>query len=176
MRVNPLPRIELALRVLSTILLVVALIALVWTPGVSDTEIAPAGLDTPPAKGSPLAAIDPATAETIINKNVFSAARRAPAARYRMFASEAAPQPAVSAVPREPAVNEGERVPQLFGTVLGPRGPSALMRLDPALPDAQIYREGDSAGQYRVEKINERSVVLVGKRGRVTLYLKEQEN
>lgn len=64
-----------------------------------------------------------------------------------------------------------EAVPHLFGTVIGPGGATALMRLDPAVPGAQIYREGDRAGIYRVVRISEQSVILSGPGGQIVLRL-----
>jgi hypothetical protein len=49
------------------------------------------------------------------------------------------------------------------------------MRLDAGNPEAQIYREGDSGGRYRVVKINERSVILEGPSGRIELRLQRPE-
>lgn len=98
--------------------------------------------------------VDPAFNAPLIANNVFTAKR----------AEIMAAEPRV-ALPR--ARVEG---PLLYGTMLGSQ-PSALMRLDPGVDGAQVYREGDTGGSYRVIKINERSVVLSGPSGRVVLHL-----
>jgi len=66
-------------------------------------------------------------------------------------------------------------VPRLYGTVFGPGGPVALMRLDAAAPEARLYREGDRAGAWQVVKINERSVVLGSPQGQIVLRLTRSE-
>ena len=111
-------------------------------------------------------------AERIVNANIFSASRKAPRTRYRPFAAESA-APEVTMPPAETGEVglDNERVPQLSGIMLGPSGPSALLRLDPGKPDAQVYREGERGGRYRVLKINEQSVVLSGPAGRIVLRL-----
>ena len=63
------------------------------------------------------------------------------------------------------------RSPELFGIVPEANGSAALLRLDPAAPSALLYREGDRGGRYRVERIEERSVVLSGPTGRIELRL-----
>jgi len=55
--------------------------------------------------------------------------------------------------------------------MIGPES-TALLRLESAVPEPRIYRVGDRAGGYRVTEIADRSVTLVGPRGRVVLRLK----
>ncbi|MGH7472096.1 MAG: hypothetical protein ACRENP_29450 [Longimicrobiales bacterium] len=168
---SPLTRVESTLRALCALFLTAAALAAVWRPAVPSSEIAPAGLDTLPGKRSPMVSIDPALAQRVVAANIFSSSRSAPRQRYRLHQNES-PQFGPSVPSPEPRSRpQGEGVPQLFGTLLGPAGATALMRLDPAIPDAQLYREGDRAGNYLVEKINERSVVLSSPRGRVELRL-----
>lgn len=164
---TPLHRLVLGLRALAILFAGIAFVLLVWRPRV-PLEAAPvAGLD---AATAALPATATPDVSPIVNANLFSAARRAPAVRYRPFATEAEPAP-----PRRPvAAGDAGRasgVPQFFGTVTGPRGTFALLRLDASTPDAQLYREGDAAFGYRVVSINEQSVVLSGPRGRIELRL-----
>jgi hypothetical protein len=164
---NLLARIELSLRAACALFLVVAAVAFFWRPALPSVEHAPAGLDTLPGKRSPLVTIDPAIAQRVVAANIFSAARAAPRERYRLYQSETPAPTNPAPAPRA----TGPRVPQLFGTLAGPGGSAALMRLDPNAPDAQLYREGDRVGTYVVEKINVSSVVLSGPRGRIELRL-----
>lgn len=126
---------------------------------------------------SPLLPEDGGVSQAIVRANIFSASRKAPRARYRPFAAEPVPlDPLVEESPMiGPPVDPVESVPQLSGIMSGPNGRSALLRLDPAVEGAQLYREGDRGGAYRVLKINEQSVELSGPAGRVTLRLKRPE-
>jgi hypothetical protein len=166
---NSLPRLLLALRALTAIFLIVALSALVWKPAPAVTEIPVAGLNAgvPERLSANGGQVELAT---IIDANVFSSSRKAPAQRYQPFAPlpETAPVPDVA--PPDASAAE-DAVPQFFGTIAGPRGTFALLRLEAGETDAQMYREGEGAGGYRVEKINEQSVVLSGPKGRIVLRL-----
>jgi hypothetical protein len=166
---NSLPRLLLALRALTAIFLIVALTALVWKPSPPATEIPVAGLNAGvPARVS--ANGGEVELGTIINANVFSTSRRAPAQRYQPFAPVPEAPPVQDVAPRD-ATAAVDAVPQFFGTIVGPRGTFALLRLEAGETDAQMYREGEGGGGYRVEKINEQSVVLSGPKGRIVLRL-----
>ena len=160
---NP-ARVELGLRGLTAIGMVVAGGALAWPPSVPAGEITPAGLESSWGN-EPLLPIDHAAQQAIVAANIFSASRASPARRYDPFASDG------GSVPESGPSGAGEGVPQLYGTVVGPRGASALMRLDPRVAEAQLYREGDRGGTYRVEKIDEQSVILIGPAGQIVLRL-----
>ncbi|MBI4521872.1 MAG: hypothetical protein HY701_13625 [Gemmatimonadetes bacterium] len=167
-------RIELALWAVTIIFAVATAGTLFWRPAIPRVEIPPAGLDTPPAPGAPRVVMDAAAVQAIVDANIFSSSRAAPAVRY----SPLEPDPGTgAAMMPDPALTEttggtdDEAVPHLYGTVIGPRGATALMRLDPAIPGAQIYREGDRGGIYRVVRINEQSVILSGPGGRIVLSL-----
>lgn len=170
--------VELALRALTMIFLVVAAGALLLRPSLSAVEIPLAGLDALPATRSPRSVIDPAAGEAIVDANIFSSSRAAPEVRYSPFESDSesdAPMITESAMEDSIAITEDEAAPRLYGTVVGPSGASALMRLDAATPGAQLYREGDRGGTFRVVKINEQSVVLSGRQGRIVLRLSPPE-
>ena len=167
-----LPRIERALLIGAAVFGAITLVAFVWPARVPTAEIAPAGLSARASKGAARVA-DTSAPDAVIAGNIFSPSRAAPARRF----NPAEPEP-VSAPPEDNAdvvVSEEEAVPRLFGIVIGPAGASALMRLDAASPEAQIYHEGDSGGRYRVVKINERSVILEGPSGRIELRLQRPE-
>lgn len=170
----PVRRLALGLWAVTIIFAAAAAGTLFWRPAVTAVEIPPAGLDAPPAPGAPRVVMDPAAAQTIVDANIFSSSRAAPAVRYS--ALEPDPGTGAAMIP-DPAmveatgVTDDEAVPHLYGTVIGPRGATALMRLDPGIPGAQIYREGDRGGIYRVVRINEQSVILSGPEGRIVLSL-----
>ena len=168
-----LPRIERALLIGAAVFGAIALVALVWPARVSTDEMVPAGLSARASKGAARIP-DQSASDAVIAGNVFSPSRAAPGRRY----NPAEPEGPVVAPPQDNTdvvVSEEEAVPRLFGIVIGPAGASALMRLDPSNPEAQIYREGDSAGRYRVLKINEQSVLLQGPSGRIELRLQRSE-
>lgn len=86
-------------------------------------------------------------------------------------ASTAATSPAAGGTAPPRRTN---RVPALFGTVLGGDVPRALLRLDERVPGAQLYAEGASAGGWRVARVGVDGVTLTGARGRtLTLRLGE---
>jgi hypothetical protein len=174
---TPLRRLELGLRVLTAVFLVVGVAAWLRSPAVPEGETPPTGLGEPApttAHRAPPAA-EPDAAERVIAANIFSSSRRAPASRYDPYAPAA--DPFASTVPGFEAPDDAlgmpdpDAVPRLYGTVTGPAGPAALLRLDPAKPEAQLYRVGERGGAYRVERIDGQSVVLVGPSGRVVLRL-----
>ena len=170
------PRLETILRALSVSFAALAVVALVWPVSVPRDQIPPTGLDAPSSQ--PARASDPAVTESIVTANIFSAERKPPRSRYNPFEPDPiAPEPSLGgAMAVDPAVTSDEgAVPRLFGIMSSPAGANALMRLDPAVPEAVLYREGDRAGQYRVVKINPQSVVLSGPRGQTVLQLKRPE-
>ncbi|MEX2282463.1 MAG: hypothetical protein WEE89_08260 [Gemmatimonadota bacterium] len=169
-------RIEPVLRGLTALFVVIALGALFWRPSAPRTEIAPAGLTATPTSRS-AAAADPAMSQAIIAANIFSPSRTTPRSRYNPFEPDPVTvEPAFgNNIIDSAAIPDEEVIPRLFGIVVGPAGGSALMRLDPAQPEAQLYREGDRGGVYRVVKVNQQSVILSGPRGQTVLQLKRPE-
>jgi hypothetical protein len=164
-------KFELVARAVIGVSLLVAVIALLWPPTV------PKAAQTPPEAASR------GTASTLRHKsadnnliaqaNIFSAVREAPKVRYVPYGyetdSDEVPQKATTQPPAQRAA-----APILFGTVMGDR-PGALMSLDPAVPGAQMYHEGDRAGGYRVVRIGERAVTLTGPAGQIVLQLNRAE-
>ena len=171
-----LPRIERALLLVALLFALVAAVALAWPAHVPTRTVAPPGIDriaTKAATPRTLTANSDA-ADAVIAGNIFNATRTAPPRRY----NPTEPDESVIVAPPEPEqieANDEESVPHLFGVVIGPAGATALLRLDATIPEAQIYREGDAAGGYRIVKINERSVILDGPTGRFELRLKRPD-
>jgi hypothetical protein len=166
-------RLEPALRALAAIFLIIAIAGLFWPSGPSRAVIAPE-LQSAPTKQT--IAAQPAVADAIIASNIFSSSRKPPRSRYNPFEPEPTPVETIPDVGAAEPVPDEDAVPRLFGIVIGPRGAEALLRLDRTIPDAQLYKEGDRAGVYRVVKVEAQSVTLTGPRGRVVLQLKRPEN
>ncbi|MSR36469.1 MAG: hypothetical protein EXR95_07485 [Gemmatimonadetes bacterium] len=164
----PLRRFELALRGATALATAVAAAALLWPARAPMVEIAPAGLESPPAAAAAPRA-DPALSRGIADANIFSATRRAPRERYRPDAAQATGEGMAGDGPSAAAGGGG--VPHLYGIVPDASGAAALLRLDPGAPGALLYREGDRGGMYRVDSIGEQSVVLSGPSGRLELRL-----
>ena len=167
-----LPRLE---RIFQIATAMIALTALLWPARVSNAEIAPPGSTARASKAAPRT-FEASAADAVIAGNIFSPARTAPARRFNPAEPdepEVTPPPPVDN--SDVASDDEEAVPHLFGIVIGPAGATALLRLDRENPDAQIYREGDRGGRYRVVKINERSVILDGPSGRIELRLPRPE-
>ena len=170
------PRLELLLRVLTVVYVLIGAVTLSGRPRVPETTTAPSGLSAAPAATPGIALHDASVADAIVNANIFSFSRKAPARRYDplTFDTDVAttPQPVVTA----PVASDDDAVPKLYGIVGGPNGAAALLRLDAATPGAQLYRAGERGGAYRVEEIHEQSVVLSGPSGRIVLRLVRQES
>ncbi len=164
-------RVEPILRGLTAVALAVALGAILWPTTVPEVELAPAGFEPPPGArpaARPAAAGDAATARKIVEGNIFSHLRAAPAVRWRPLGPAI---PAGEAVGPAPVGSGGDEVPRLLGTLVDGSGPAALLRLDPASPGSRLYRVGERGGRYRVESITEQAVVLIGPQGRIELRL-----
>jgi hypothetical protein len=167
-------RIDRALTAGAALFGLSAAIALALPPRVPAIEVKPAGIAAADIKAATPTG-DNSAADAVIDGNIFSAARKAPAKRFNPA------EPDEPVVAEEPAANVAEpiseeaRVPRLFGIVVGPGGATALLRLDPANPEAQVYREGDTGGRYRVVQINEKSVIVEGPSGRIELRLPRPE-
>jgi hypothetical protein len=169
-------RTELSLRALTALFVVVALFALVWQPAIPDAAIPPSGLAAFNTNAPPATTGNAHVVDAIVTSNIFAASRVAPARRYDPAAFDAqttSPEP--DAVITDVMMTGDARVPQLFGIVAGPSGASALLRLDVNSEDATLYRVGDRDGGYRVDEINEQSVVLTGPAGRIVLRLNKAE-
>jgi hypothetical protein len=107
----------------------------------------------------------PGARVAIIEGNLFSPSRSAP--RVRFTPPDLAP-PADGPAPKRRAQPPRLR---LFGTVLGPSGPAALIDADPAVRGAEIYQVGDTVDGRRIVAVSESTVVLEGAAGRLVLRL-----
>jgi hypothetical protein len=157
------------------VLTLAGLTLLLRPPTVSAVRVAPPRFALP-ATPAAIHASDPAARDVIVRANVFSATRTPPRTRY---APPDAAMPAdAGALVDDPAeaVVEAVPVPQLYGTVVGAAGATALIAVDPGAAAAQLYRVGDRAGGWRVVRIGDRSAVLEGPGGRVTLRLRRSES
>jgi len=152
---------------------------LAWRPGPVSAESA-SGEVPAAATFTPLARPDERHAESIVNANIFHASRQAPASRYvppdqQGEAGMVAMEDSTMMMDGDDA-GDGEAVPALFGTVIGPDGDRALLRLDYSRSEPSLYAVGERAGGYRVVRISERQVELAGPGGRVTLRMKSEES
>jgi hypothetical protein len=159
---------ETAARAVTGASLLIGMLALLWPTSL------PKDVRAPTERAGQLVASAPQHDQRdntlIAQVNIFSASRAAPNARYRPYGYE---QAAEQTPARAPAAST-RPAPLLFGTVMGDR-PGALLSLDPNVPGAQMYHEGDRAGGYRVVKIGERSVTLTGPAGQIVLQLNRAE-
>ena len=120
---------------------------------------------------------DPALQDAVVRTNVFAATRTPPRVRWAppgdpdsaatIDPMALAPQPAQALRPaRGP-----DDPPQFYGTIVGPDGPRALLRLDGRVPGAQLYAAGEGEGGWRVVRVEPERVVLTSAGERVTLHL-----
>jgi hypothetical protein len=174
---NPTRRLELVLRALTVVLVLAGSAALARPATIPEGQLPPADLDREPAAAAPRSI--PSTdvtpdVEAVLDANIFSTTRARPRNRYDPFGplpgDPPAPTPGFSD-PNDASTPAADAVPRFFGTVVGPGGTAALLRLDPAVPDARLYREGESGGRYRVVRIESQSVTLTGPNGSITLRL-----
>jgi hypothetical protein len=119
--------------------------------------------------------------EEIVLANLFSPSRTAPL--KRVIPPELAGDSANGVIPDTASVAVGDSppsvdatVPALYGTIVGPGGPQALLQLDAALPSPRLYGVGDKAGGYTIVAIAPREVTLAGRKGRLVLRMKQQED
>lgn len=131
-----------------------------------------------------LAVAQPASAaEEIVLANAFAVSRTPPGSRYAPveqvtdtaagLAAEPNRVPGMPTMPGLDSLTLAGDVPRLYGTVVSPRGTTALLHLTDAGP--RLYAAGDRDGAYRVISIAPGVVVLRGPTGRVTLRLEPEE-
>ena len=131
-----------------------------------------AGGQKPPAMNTKSAP----DAGAIVTSNMFSASRAAPAARYTPPGADG-----VSAEPSDLAMKDAISAPaasppRVFGTMTGPNGATALIQPDSAGSSSRLYREGESVGAFRIEKILAASVIVRGPSGRLELKVEQRED
>ncbi|HEX2090788.1 MAG TPA: hypothetical protein VHG28_00245 [Longimicrobiaceae bacterium] len=114
-----------------------------------------------------------AAVQQALRGNLFSAARTAPATRFRVgMEAEAAMEtmPAVEAPPpAEPPPPPPPPRYRVAGTMVSGTGGMALIDADPSSPAPEVYRQGDAVGGYRLHRIAYDHVVLVGATGEVRM-------
>ena len=171
----------------ATILLVVAGILLLVIPSgipAGRTTAMVASTGVLPDSVRQASAPDLGAADRVVKTDIFSPRRAAPARRY-MFGETGQESDVTPTEPSPPLAGEpmdstsastaDDAVPHLYGTMVGPAEPTALLRLEASVAEPRLFRVGDRAGGYRVAEIGDRSVVLVGSSGRVVLRLKQRD-
>ncbi|MES3033948.1 MAG: hypothetical protein V4813_08115 [Gemmatimonadota bacterium] len=153
---------------------------LLWPP---DVQVAPADpvlpalVALPPVVASPAAALS----DSIVNANIFSVTREAPDDRTVAVTPGDAPVLEVTSGEYDAdagiadssgtASADAAPVPALYGVVHGPMGRAALLRLDPGITGARLFRLGEGAGGYRLRSIGADRVELSGPTGAIVLEL-----
>jgi hypothetical protein len=175
------PRAADALLALAAALAAAGAALALWRPDPRVPDMPNAVPPAPPAAVAPVAPVaDAALEEAVARTNVFSASRTPPRVRYvppeaGSEAGEVGMSPGAGLAPdvaAPPASPRGpDDAPQFYGTVIGPGGARALLRLDDRVPGAQLYAAGERAGGWRVVRVEADRVVLAGGGGRVTLRL-----
>ena len=170
----------------ATVLLVVAGVALLFVPTPMPAGRAPEMVTS--AGGLPdsikPAVADLGAADRVVRTDIFSSRRSAPARRSTLGETSDVPGGAPADVTPTALAGEpmdstagavpstaSDVVPHLYGTMRGPTESTALLRLDARVSEPRLYRVGDRAGGYRVAEIADRTVTVVGPRGRVVLRL-----
>jgi len=122
-----------------------------------------------------------ALADSVVDGNIFSLSREAPAGRT--FAATATDVGPSEVTQGEYGADAGivdttmtpdaasESIPALHGVVNGPLGRAALLRLDPQSAGSRLFRLGEGAAGYRVRSIGADRVELAGPAGTVVLVL-----
>lgn len=168
-------RVEIVLGVLTVVLVIAGAGLWIWRPPLPEVAVTPPAARPvqPPRNDRGIARA--ADASVIISENMFSSTRAAPRARYTPPGAGDATD-----IASEPAPNSTEMVvdaplPQVFGTMTGPGGATALIQPDSAGASGRLYREGDQVGQYRIIRITSGSVTVRGPGGRHELKVQSKE-
>lgn len=145
------------------------------------SHVAPLPPTVPEVGEAPALLVATAAAEEVVLANIFAEGRTPPPTRYQppdlteesADGMMAAPPEAMPGMPPDSAALAGE-VPRLFGTVVAPSGPRALLQLSLAT-GPRLYGAGDRDGGYTVLAIDPGVVVLRGPGGRRTLRLEPED-
>ena len=162
------------------IALTAAALLLAWPQRVVVQPVRPA-LPALTAQAPPAATGASALTDSVVDANVFSLTREAPATRTFV----AAPTDAIigDVISDADGADAGvvdtlgtasvaaNRVPALYGVVNGPSGRAALLRLDARMDGARLFRPGEGTAGYRVRSIGADRVELSGPAGPITLGL-----
>jgi hypothetical protein len=155
-------------------------IFLVLPPQTSITPLPPS-LPALASAQPPMPSNNSVYTDSVVQSNMFSLTRRAPASRtFAMSPTDAAagafPGDSVSvdAVVGDSLSTERramESVPHLYGIVDGPSGRAALLRLDARQTNARLFYLGEGTAGYRVRSIGSDRAELSGPSGGVVLHL-----
>lgn len=165
---------------MAVVALCVGALAWVWPVRTDVPAVAPATGATVTRMAT---AYNTLAAEEIVLANAFALSRTPPGMRYAPVdqvtdtaAGQAGDPDRMPAMPMMPGIDSlsvAGDVPRLYGTVVSPRGTTALLHLTDAGP--RLYAAGDRDGSFRVMSITPGVVVLRGPTGRVTLRLEPEE-
>lgn len=152
--------------------------AMLWP---ASARVAPLPPTVPEVGEAPALMVATAAAEEVVLANVFAEGRTPPPTRYQppdlteesADGMMAAPPDMMPGMSPDSAALAGE-VPRLFGTVVSPTGPRALLQLSFAT-GPRLYGAGDRDGGYTVLAIDPGVVVLRGPGGRRTLRLEPED-
>lgn len=168
-------RLEMVLTVLTVALTVAAAGLLLWEPPLPTTQAGPQSAQPLPAPRPVPASRAPGEAGVIVSQNMFSSTRAAPRVRYTPPGAGDEPDVAFPGEPADAGMIVETPLPQVFGTMTGPGGATALIQPDPASASGRLYREGEQVGEYRIIQITSGSVVVRGPGGRHELKIQTRE-
>lgn len=168
-------RIELVLTVLTAALAATGVGLWIWQPPLPAAAKAPDLVS--PAPGPRSVSVVPSVVENrvIVDANIFSSTRAAPRVRYTPPGAGDERDVASMSEAANAAMIVETPLPQVFGTMTGPGGSTALIQSDSAGASGRLYREGDQVGQYRIIRITGGSVVVRGPSGRHELKIQSRE-
>lgn len=172
-------RLELALAVMTVVLVAAGIGLWIWRPPLRLPDIAqPPATQPSPVSSESLrtgkVAATIADAGVIVNENIFSSTRAAPRVRYTPpGAGDTDAFPA--AAPADEAMVIEAPLPQVFGTMTGPGGATALIQPDSAGASGRLYREGDKVGEFFIIRITSGSVMVRGPGGRHELKVQPKD-
>lgn len=144
-------------------------------PAVASVAEVPAAAASSASTLTDRAAFGDDDARIIVSENIFSSTRAAPRVRYTPpGAGDAAGVASMDdPVPTEMIIEAP--LPQVFGTMTGPGGATALIQPDSAGASGRLYREGEKVGEYRIIQITSGSVVVRGPGGRHELKVQSRD-
>ncbi len=168
-------RVETVLSLLTAALVLGGAGLWIWRPPLPEVAVtaSAAQLAQPPRNDGGVARA--ADASVIVSENMFSSTRAAPRVRYTPPGAGDAADIASEPAPNSTGMVVDAPLPQVFGTMTGPGGATALIQPDSAGASGRLYREGDQVGQYRIIRITSGSVTVRGPGGRHELKVQSKE-
>lgn len=168
-------RPETVLAVLTACLVAAGVGLWIWRPSLPAVEVSQTPVSPPPLPRTARAVAGTADAGVIVSENIFSSTRAAPRVRYTPPGAGDEPEMASTSEPADAGMIIEAPLPQVFGTMMGPGGATALIQTDSAGASGRLYREGDKVGQYRIMQITSGSVIVRGPLGRRELKIQSRE-